>query len=765
MKSMLHNLSEETKAIAVYGLIILLGIVLSIIVYTNITDVEKTTKSLVDNQIPTLALIRQTAADVTEQERLLYEYYATTDPSLYQDHYTVLQVKTIDDINALSEQFDEHPLIAEIYQKMAAIHQNATEFAKNIDDDETDWDLAREQLAQISTIRRSIDENLYNLERTTTTAVANGYQDTMTQIATTTSTVTWYSVSIFIIALVTGWYMRVYIKVSRKNKKLAEFTELNPHPIISVNRHGQVLYNNPATDRLLNNHSNDGISAKDLIPKSVDLATLAEKEQKNYITVEHELLGLFFKIEIHWLRDINVFDLHISDITAEKQAQQKLNFQAFHCPETGLQNSYRLRQQIESKVAARQPFALGLSEIREYSHLVSAHGVDSVKELIKVVAKRFEHIIDQSKHNIGLFRFDERAFGLLIEGDILPGAIDQQCRLFTQNMRDGLSTEFGEFNIEIDIGFCNYPEHSGNGDSLMQFAQLALDEAVGNEHGSYFLYKHELSDRLNNNLKLINWLKSAISNNELYMVYQPQLDIETSEIIGMESLIRWQHDKTAISPAEFIPIAEQTGLIVEIGEWLLHEACSTAKALADQGEDKLVLAVNISPRQFRHPNFLAMVKQVLQQTGLKPQQLELEITEGVILYNESETINLLQQLKSLDIQLSIDDFGTGYSSLSYLKQFPVDKLKIDQSFIKNLHTNDEDKAIVQAIIDLAKNLNLRTIAEGVEEAVHLDFLRSLNCDEIQGYHFSRPLKTDDFAQFINSHKLTKKVSSPSHPVI
>jgi EAL domain-containing protein (putative c-di-GMP-specific phosphodiesterase class I) len=249
---------------------------------------------------------------------------------------------------------------------------------------------------------------------------------------------------------------------------------------------------------------------------------------------------------------------------------------------------------------------------------------------------------------------------------------------------------------------------------------------------------------------LIDKLRQVIENQELFLVYQPQLHLITKKITGIETLVRWKHEGKIISPVDFIPLAEQSGLIVPIGEWILNQACIFAKQLVDSGHNDIVVAVNVSPRQFSHPSFSTTVYKALDRSGLLAKNLELEITEGVFMHNEAATLEVLHELKSSGISLSIDDFGTGYSSLSYLKRLPIDKLKIDQSFIRDCHNNEEDRVIVKTIIELGKSLGLSLIAEGVEEEVHVDFLKLLQCDEIQGYWYSRPLQAPQLLEFINN---------------
>ncbi len=311
-----------------------------------------------------------------------------------------------------------------------------------------------------------------------------------------------------------------------------------------------------------------------------------------------------------------------------------------------------------------------------------------------------------------------------------------------------LITHFGEFFIELDFGYCCYPNHGDDRNVLIKSAHNALAIAIEDEHNNFCLYEASFSQDRQANSELINKLRHAVAKQELFLVFQPQLDIQSNQVTGIETLVRWQHDGDIISPADFIPLAEQSGLTIPIGTWILEQACLFAKRLIDLGYIDIIVAVNVSPRQFTHPQFCHTVQRVLTDVGLSPQNLELEITEGVFMHNEENTLAVLQQLKSTGLHLSIDDFGTGYSSLSYLKRFPIDKLKIDQSFIRDCHQNDDDRAIVETIVSLGKSLSLSLIAEGVEEESHVDFLRDLNCDEIQGYWFSKPILPDQLVTLL-----------------
>jgi EAL domain-containing protein (putative c-di-GMP-specific phosphodiesterase class I) len=250
-------------------------------------------------------------------------------------------------------------------------------------------------------------------------------------------------------------------------------------------------------------------------------------------------------------------------------------------------------------------------------------------------------------------------------------------------------------------------------------------------------------------LLMRNGLRRALERQEFVLHYQPQIDLGNGAIIGVEALIRWNHPELGVvSPARFIPVAEESGLIVPIGEWVLREACRQAMAWRDAGLPELSMAVNLSAVQFKRGDVDRSVMQALEQTGFNPALLELELTESILIQNAESVLASVKRLKLLGVKISIDDFGTGYSSLSYLKRFDIDKLKIDQSFVRDLATDPDDAAIVRAIIQMARSLNLRTIAEGVETEEMLHQLRIFQCDEAQGYHFARPMPASDLARYL-----------------
>ena len=335
---------------------------------------------------------------------------------------------------------------------------------------------------------------------------------------------------------------------------------------------------------------------------------------------------------------------------------------------------------------------------------------------------------------------------MLTETDGEMDAIGVAKEIFDA-MRTPFAVESHELFVTTAIGISLYPTDGADGPAIMKNAGAALSRAKNTGSNSHSFYTAEMQDAALRRLTLENDLRFAIEKNELEAHYQPKVDISSNKLIGMEVLIRWRHHAFGlISPLDFIPIAEESGLIVEIGEWVLREACTQTKAWQDDGY-KLDIAVNVSAGQF-DSKLAETVRRIISETGLAATCLNLEMTESAIVKNADFAIKTLIDLKAIGIKISIDDFGTGYSSLGQLKNLPIDVLKIDKSFIDDITTNHDDAALVRAIISLAHNLRLKVVAEGVETEEQLQFLNLLRCDEYQGYLFSKPLPPDDFSRLL-----------------
>ena len=321
----------------------------------------------------------------------------------------------------------------------------------------------------------------------------------------------------------------------------------------------------------------------------------------------------------------------------------------------------------------------------------------------------------------------------------------------------------GQYDLVVtaSIGIAIYPHDGEDLEALSRSADTAMYRAKQEGRNGYRFFTAEMQDRAIRHMQLTNAMHHALENGQLHLCYQPQMSIDSDHVIGVEALLRWNHPEFGgISPAEFIPVAEYSGLILPIGEWVLRTAMHQLKTWIDRGHPPMVMAVNLSAVQFRHRSLPDLVRDILAEARLPPEYLELELTESVAMHDPQGAISVMDRLHEHGIRMSIDDFGTGYSSLNYLKKLKVYKIKIDQSFIQELDSRAEDRAIVAAIISMSNSLGLLTIAEGVETSGQLAFLRGQHCDEAQGYYYSKPLPATEFEAFL-AHRRKSPGSSPA----
>jgi EAL domain-containing protein (putative c-di-GMP-specific phosphodiesterase class I) len=336
----------------------------------------------------------------------------------------------------------------------------------------------------------------------------------------------------------------------------------------------------------------------------------------------------------------------------------------------------------------------------------------------------------------------------------------EEAEALAHKIIEDLHTSFDcddeQLHVITHVGVSLYPRDGERIETLLRNADTALYRAKEDGKNNYQLYTPSMSTEAEKRVILEHSIRRALKREEFVVYYQPQVDLETGQIVGMEALVRWQNpDFGLVPPMDFIPIAEKTGLIIPMGEWVLHQACAQNKAWQEAGHPRLCVAVNLSARQFQQQDMVKSIAQVLQETRLDPGFLELEITESYAMQNADFTIGVLRDLKKMGVRVSIDDFGTGYSSLSYLKQFPIDTLKIDRSFVRDLSAVTSDAAIAEAVIALAHTLKLLVVAEGVETSEQLSILKRHRCDRMQGYLFSPPVPAEQFETMLKDRKQLK----------
>lgn len=440
----------------------------------------------------------------------------------------------------------------------------------------------------------------------------------------------------------------------------------------------------------------------------------------------------------------------VEDITDRKLAQQQVSYMAYYDGLTGLPNRLLLQDRLGNALASATRrgscVALLFLDLDRFKIINDSLGHSFGDLLLQQVAARLKNEIRQDD-TVARVGGDEFLIVLTSVADA------DEVQAVATRIVNSLTGEFciqgRSLSVSCSLGITTFPEHGTDSETLIKNADAAMYCAKEQGSNTICFFTDEMNARVMERLTLEHSLRLAIERDELFLLYQPQNDIASGKIIGLEALLRWQSpDLGLVMPDRFIRIAENSGLMTAIGEWVLRTSCSQVKKWQNEGLPVVPVAVNVSAVQFRQEGFRELIKQVLNETGLDPGYLQLELTESVLLSNADVMFEVLLDLKDMGLKLVIDDFGTGYSSLNYLRQFPVTKLKIDRSFIRDVAVNTDDAAITTAIINMSKGLNLKVLAEGVENIAQLSFLRSQGCDEFQGYYFSRPLQVEDAANIL-----------------
>ncbi|WP_091163434.1 bifunctional diguanylate cyclase/phosphodiesterase [Paenibacillus sp. 1_12] len=448
------------------------------------------------------------------------------------------------------------------------------------------------------------------------------------------------------------------------------------------------------------------------------------------------------------------------DITEEKQSKEKVQHLAYHDELTGLPNRRRFNQvlaeAIEETKGTDLKFAVMVLDIDRFKLINDSLGHTYGDIFLQEMCERISTSIQGYKVTLARIGGDE--FTLLCDNSYTESEAIEIAERIIESVQFPYRLKDNDFYITASIGIAMYPQHGADDVQLLKNADTAMYEVKKNGKNGYFLFTNKLDLELQEKIELESDLRKAIERNELLLYYQPQIRPSDNSMIGVEALVRWMHpSKGLLPPGMFISIAEETGMIYDLGTWVLREACSQMRAWHDTGGPLIPISVNLSPQQFHQTNLVSQITNILEETRLEPQYLELEITESMMM-DASISSGILNELSACGIRISLDDFGTGYRSLSYLKLLPIHKLKIDRSFITDITNDDNDKAIVATIISMARHLNMDVIAEGIETKDQLDILMDNECQEIQGFYYSKPLSAGDVEQaFFVPMRMTESI--------
>jgi diguanylate cyclase (GGDEF)-like protein/PAS domain S-box-containing protein len=560
------------------------------------------------------------------------------------------------------------------------------------------------------------------------------------------------------------------LKVLRIHEALhLEVLNALPINIFLEDREGRTIFANDSTCKM------NGKSAEELVGKTVfDIfpKKIAENQramdlevwkQRNLITKEvkvnfsgeekHMLTG---KTIIHLKESNNDYMLGFGlDITDRIKAERLIKHMAYHDTLTDLPNrrfveTFLADYTKHNNVNKQNMLGIVLLDLDRFKVINDSLGHNAGDMLLQAVSNR---LINSVGENEITARIGGDEFIILIPNMHHRDEAMNVCEKIMRSMEDDFEIYGQKLNVTTSIGISIYPKHGNDLNALVKGADLAMYQSKDKGRNCYTLFSATMRDCAIERMDKEILLRQALEANEFVLYYQPKIEIATNKIYGMEALIRWKKDDQIIFPDSFIPLAEETGLIITIGEWVLRQACTDCKSWHDQGLSHLSVSVNISPQQFKRQNIEELVSSILQETGLPPSALELELTEGIIMRDPGHASFIISNLKALGIKISVDDFGTGFSSLGYLKQFPIDILKIDKSFVTNLEWDEANASISTAVISLAHSLKLEVVAEGIENEEQLTFFRNRGCDFGQGYLISKPVEMDTAINLVKENEV------------
>lgn len=552
--------------------------------------------------------------------------------------------------------------------------------------------------------------------------------------------------------------------LQKSEKRYRTVLEAAPDPVVVYDEDGQVTYLNPAFSRIFG-WTLDECQSRDieLIPvEHLSENRLIHRKIREGETISGiettRLTRQGNSVEVS-ISGAGFFDQHgnlqgsvitIQDITERKKTEEEIRFIAYHDALTGLENRKSFYMRLEDQILGAygkkrrigDKWALMFLDLDKFKYVNDTLGHDVGDELLKVIAERLQKCVRKTDH---VFRLGGDEFTVLVNNL----TTDSDAARIAQKIRRSIARpciiKEHEIYITVSIGISVYPTDGKEVETLVKNSDMAMYAAKEESEG-YRFFTEEMNQKALERMRLERSLRTALQNNQFIVHYQPLIN-DKNQIMGMEALLRWYHPEYGlINPSRFIPLAEETGSIVAIGKWVLHTACQQTKHWHNMGYTNLYVSVNLSTRQFKEPDLLETIEQILEATGLPPEKLKLEVTESGIMENPDQAIVTMKYLRDKGIQFSIDDFGTGYSSLSYLKRFPIDTLKIDRSFVLDSIHNKNDQEIIKTIISMARTLHMETIAEGVETEEQHAFLIQQGCQMMQGYYLGWPMPAQQFSE-------------------
>ena len=731
------------RLLIVFTAIFVMGLVSISTMNDSGNQVAHNIEVLAEQQLPKLDTIHSLQTLIKKLELALYRYYETTDADTFAASQKTCRLQ----INELLNQLD-NSFVSRFKQNFSAFETVISQFDAEMSKPGTDWNLLRIYLEQSRKISLDFETLVDNKQNEINASLVDYHKATDNVVSAMISTQIKFSIFTFLIILIIAFLLIRQLKQHRIQQELAHYPQQNPYPILRFNNSGEALYINPAAEKLAKSLGMENDLIK-LIPK--ECFTVSQtRGNTNQEIKEFQLGKRLFTAHIHHIDNSQTFYAYLIDTTEQLQAEHELVRQSTHDVLTGLPNRRLLEVNLLQKTSSTmKSFGLMLLKINRLELINSSLGHQmSDRICIQVSEALNSKINDYDEDGIRLYAFEPGSWVITFESQQLSFTESHKlANHFLALFTSPISVKGHNFKMSGHIGITQYPLHGTTPKELLRNADAAMRTGVKEGKFAQF-YNKAFSRQATEWLQLEQGMEQAIKKEEFSLNIQPKVYATNSALHSGEVLIRWHKEGEWISPAQFIPIAEESGLIIAIGEWVLTTACQQWVSWSKQGLKPQPLAINISAQQFIQSEFIELVMTVLQATGMPPTALELEITEEVAGQNPEKIIETMRKLKQIGVQLAIDDFGTGYSSLSYLTLYPVDTLKIDRAFVSKMDTDENNYAIVRMVMSLAKELNLKVVAEGVETEQQKQMLVELGCDLIQGYYFYRPLTINDYQSLI-----------------
>ncbi|MCL5975834.1 MAG: bifunctional diguanylate cyclase/phosphodiesterase [Gammaproteobacteria bacterium] len=708
--------------------------------WQTVKQLELTSRQLVNEDLILYEKIQTVRNLLNDQQLKFYQYYLNGIDPDFQTNYQTSKTQLKNTLQPLEAAFFESEALQSIHENIEQLESVVAAFTLAMQQP-TDWDRARQILADFEPVAQQLDQLSLKLTHQLNQQLMLNAQ---TSLEETESGVFWISamgLMLFVSAAGLLILNKHLLTALVQKRRLASYPEFNPSPVLAVSDTSQVTYANPGAVRLSQSLFGKA-SPEKILPDSLNKFLNSKGGRKPKFQMEYRLKEEVYDINAHWVGELNEYHVYLTNITQQHHAHEKLRFMAFHHSISNLPN----RQSLVSEFASKRPEHLMLIEINRFTEIITSSGHERADDVIKLTAKRLAGALKSSRAK--LFHLESNLFAVSLISAMEPAILAEKIfNIFGKPV----AIADRHFYLTFTIGGVKVEVNSDLFE-VMRKADSAL-HSIPNQFGNNFIAYDDVLDKfLLRRMTLENDLRHAIKQQELEVYYQPIIDAKSGQPTSAEALMRWHYRRSEwVSPAEFIPIAESSGLIIDLGKWLIDEVFCNFAVMAESGKQPITLAINISAIQWQDESLVPFLKAKLRHYQLAAKSFTLEITEQVALQDIDRTITMLQALKTIGFKIAIDDFGTGYSSLNYLHGLPVDAIKIDKSFVSTLSLNNKNSTIVEMLISLAHQLNLKVVAEGVETDAQNQQLFGWHCDFIQGFLFSKPLDKAAYAAYLSQY--------------